>query len=595
MPMETREPIQYVELDIDYCTLSYGVGSCTAILGTTGELKCFNTFKTCQDKTNFSKGTKTLRFINNRPNLPKGFLAYPCLKEGGVSAFSSTVNIAGGNSKMSSFGKRATVEVNLHDFIDSDIYLDKYQKERISGAAQSSGIGYTPRDRGTFFSRLKSRFPYYAGRPLRVIDGYIQSNGTISVAQTRHFICTNMSGPDSDGSVTISGKDILTLADDKKAVAPFTSRGTLDVDITEEAGQTFKVLPEGIGVEYKTSGLAKIGSELVRYTRSSDTITLSGRGLYGTTAGTHSDGDTFQEALEIVRQRVDTVIYDLLVTYAKVDPAFCPTTEWEAEITRWMSSVKLDTVISTPTGVQQLIGELADLGLSIWWDEVNQKIGLQVSHPFTDEEVGSITDRDNIKEISQEDNDEERITQVRFYSKQSDPTVDYKTESNYDNISIIVDTDAEGENAYNESSIRSIYCRWLNKGALATIRIICLRLLGRYNSAPKTFTVKLDAKDRGYGLTSVVSLDTYLLSDDTGASIPTQMQIYKVTESKSGHEVTVYMQEFQYSGGRFGYVMPNTTTSTYNTATNAEKASGMYIVDGTTLKFSDNTGPYVFI
>ena len=593
--MANREPIQYVEMDIDYCSLSYGTGACAAILGTTGDLKCFNTFKTCQDIANFTKSVKTLKFINNRANLPKGLQAYPCLRENGITAFSSTVNIAGGNSKYNAFGRRATVDITLDDFIDSDTYLDKYQAERVSGAAQASGVGYNPKDRGTFFTRLKSRFPYYAGRPLRIIDGYID-DGVLTVVQTRHFIITDMKGPDSDGSITLSGKDVLALADDKKAVAPFTSKGKLDRDITEAVGQTFTLTPDGIGAEYSSSGWATIGSEVVAFTRSGDDITVTARAQYGTKISSHSEADTFQEAWNIQSMRVDDLLYELLTVYAKVDPTFCPkATKWEPEITTWLSGLKLDTVIAKPTGVSQLIGELAELGLSIWWDEVNQEIGLQASHPVTDEEITPISDRDNIKSISQEDNDDERITQVHFYLKQSDPTVDYKSKSNYDQINVIVDTDSESENAYDSSTIREVYCRWLNNGAQSITRLIALRLLNRFNTAPKTVTVTLDAADRGLGLTDVAKLSSYVITDETGAPKDTLMQVFQVKESKSGHEIQVSMQEFQYQGGRSGYCMPNTTTSTYDTATDLERAAGNFAVDGTTLKFSDGTGPYVAI
>lgn len=593
--MANREPIQYVEMDIDYCSLSYGTGACAAILGTTGNLKCFNTFKTCQDIANFTKLVKTLKFINNRANLPKGLQAYPCLRENGITAFSSTVNIAGGNSKYNAFGRRATVDITLDDFIDSDTYLDKYQAERVSGAAQASGVGYNPKDRGTFFTRLKSRFPYYAGRPLRIIDGYID-DGVLTVVQTRHFIITDMKGPDSDGSITLSGKDVLALADDKKAVAPFTSKGKLDRDITEDVGQTFTLTPDGIGTEYSSSGWATIGSEVVAFTRSGDDITITARAQYGTKISSHSEVDTFQEAWNIQSMRVDDLLYELLTVYAKVDPAFCPkATKWKPEITTWLSGLKLDTVIAKPTGVSQLIGELAELGLSIWWDEVNQEIGLQASHPVTDEEITPISDRDNIKSISQEDNDDERITQVHFYLKQSDPTGDYKTKSNYDQINVIVDTDSESENAYDSSTIREVYCRWLNNGAQSITRLIALRLLNRFNTAPKTVTVTLDAVDRGLGLTDVAKLSSYVITDETGAPKDTLMQVFQVKESKSGHEIQVSMQEFQFQGGRFGYCMPNTTTSTYDTATDLERATGNFAVDGTTLKFSDGTGPYVAI
>lgn len=590
--MANREPIQYVEIDVDYCTRTYGSSPCLAALGTTGTKKCFNTYATCQFKSAYVKTAKTLTFVNNRANLPKDLNAYPVLEEQGVSAFSSTVNIAGSDPRMSAFGRRATVAVKLVDFVDDDIGFDKYQTERVSGAAQSSAVGYNPVDYGTFFTRLKARWPYYAGRPLRVIDGYVDG-GVLTVDQTRHFIITNIVGPDSSGRVTIEGKDILALADDKKALAPKPSRGKIDRDL-DLVATTFVLTPAGIGAEYPTSGVASIGSEVISYTRSSDTITITGRGIKGTIASTHSIGDSFQEALNLEAARIDDTIYDLLVNYAKVDPSFCPlTTEWAPEINRWMSSVLLDTVVTKPTGVSQLLGELADLGISIWWDDVNQEVKILANHPVGDAAITDISDRNNIKKINQEDQDEDRITQIHFYTKQSDPTKDYKDKSNYDQIQVIVDTDAEGANAYNDTKVREVFCRFLNKGADAVVRVQALRLLQRFNTPPVHYTITLDSQDRALGLTDVLRLDSRIATDDAGLPVQKLLQVYRKEETRSGHELKVSAQAFIYEG-RYGYIMPN-GSPVYGSATQLQKDTGAFLVNGSTLTFSDGTGPYVFI
>lgn len=590
--MANREPIQYVEIDVDYCTRTYGSSPCLAVLGTTGPRKCFNTYATCQFKSAYVKTAKTLTFVNNRANLPKDLNAYPVLEEQGVSAFSSTVNIAGSDPRMSAFGRRATVAVKLVDFVDDDIGFDKYQTERMSGAAQSSAVGYNPVDYGTFFTRLKARWPYYAGRPLRVIDGYVDG-GVITVDQTRHFIITNIVGPDSSGRVTIEGKDILALADDKKALAPKPSRGKIDRDL-DLVATTFVLTPAGIGSEYPASGVASIGSEVISYTRSSDTITITGRGIKGTVASTHSIGDSFQEALNLEAARIDDTIYNLLVNYAKVDPSFCPlTTEWAPEINRWMSSVLLDTVVTKPTGVSQLLGELADLGISIWWDDVNQEVKILANHPVGDAAITDISDRNNIKKINQEDQDEDRITQIHFYTKQSDPTKDYKDKSNYDQIQVIVDTDAEGANAYNDTKVREVFCRFLNNGADAVVRVQALRLLQRFNTPPVHYTITLDSQDRALGLTDVLRLDSRIATDDAGLPVQKLLQVYRKEETRSGHELKVSAQAFIYEG-RYGYIMPN-GSPVYGSATQLQKDTGAFLVNGSTLTFSDGTGPYVFI
>ena len=591
--MANREPIQIVEIDVDYCTRTYGTSPCLAVLGKTGTNKCFNTYATCQYTSAFVKTPLTLKFVNNRSNLPKGLNAYPCLEERGITAFSSTVNIAGGDDRLGAFGRRATVEVKLKDFVSDDIGVDKYQTQRVSGAAQSSGVGYNPIDRGTFFTKLKSRWPYYAGRSLRVIDGFVD-NGVLTVDQTRHFIITNMIGPDKDGNVSFEGKDVLALADDKKAVAPKPSSGKLGSDIAIGTGVTFDLTPAGVGASYATSGWATIGSEVVSFTRSTDTITLTGRGLYGTAEATHSLNDSFQEALNVVSQRIDDVIYNLLVNYAGIPSSYCPlSTEWQPEVDKWLSGLSLDTVITKPTGVAQLIGELAILGVSVWWDEVNQKIKLQANHPVGNAAITSISDRNDIKYIEQEDKDEDRLTQVHFYSRQSDPTKDYKDKGYYNQINVLIDTDAEGVNAYNDTKIKEVFCRWLNNGADAIVRTLGIRLLKRFNTPPVNYTILLDAKDRSISLVDVIELDSRIVTDETGLPVKKLLQVFKRTEKRSGHEIEISAQAFVYEG-RYGIIRAS-GSPVYSLATDAQKKEGSWFVDGSTLLFSDGTSPYIFV
>jgi hypothetical protein len=45
----------FVEIELPVCTLTYGESPCTAALGVTGDKKCFNTRKTCQDIANYDE------------------------------------------------------------------------------------------------------------------------------------------------------------------------------------------------------------------------------------------------------------------------------------------------------------------------------------------------------------------------------------------------------------------------------------------------------------------------------------------------------------------------------------------------------------
>lgn len=573
-----RFPIQIVEIDIDFCTLIYGEGACTAVLGTSGVRKCYNTWNTCQVKSVYNKGTLTLRFVNPRANLPKTSNVYfPVLKS--VSAFSNSVNISGNNPRLGQLGRRGKVTVTLDDFPYHDRVTDKYAVERRDGTAQNDEGGYNPEDRGTFWTKFKKRSPNYAGRPLRVINTYILEDGTFDTSgdsQTRNFIITELKGPGDNNSVTIEAKDVLTLAEKKTAVAPTPSEGTLLEDIDETA-TSFTLSPENIGDDYPSSGFAVIGSEVVQYTRIDDTITLVSRGAKKTEASSHSIGDTFQVAVNYEDQFIYEVLDDLLGTYTNIDSGFIDSANYQTEVERWAPTVKINTTITEPTPVADLLGELSVLGASIWWDDVDQKIKLRMNHPLdVDETSTPISDTNSIKGISQEDRDEERITQVHFYSVQSNPTEGLRDKSNYDRVLVSIDTDAQREENYGEPRIREIFCRWLNTGNDSIVRIVSQRLLQRFTRAPEYFNITLDAKDISLGLTDILDVTSRVVSDETGAATTKKLQITEKSEVKSGHEVKIVCQSYEFDDF-YGYVMENDAND-YDSATDQEKEDGCYII-----------------
>ena len=48
-----KEKFWIIELDLDYCDNTYGLAPCAAAIGVTGDVKCFNTAKSCQDRSNY--------------------------------------------------------------------------------------------------------------------------------------------------------------------------------------------------------------------------------------------------------------------------------------------------------------------------------------------------------------------------------------------------------------------------------------------------------------------------------------------------------------------------------------------------------------
>lgn len=586
--MTIRKPLQIVEIDVDYCTRTYGSGLCSAALGVTGQAKCFNTFKTCQDTDNFNKTALTLRFAMNQDGLPVGQTIFPALQS--VSTNPTRINIAGVDDDTGALGRRERVTVRLQDFAYHDGLTDKYQSERVSGAAQA-GDGYNPQDRGTFFGKLRSRNPFYFGRALRVLNGFVGDE--LSAMRTQHYIIDEMSGPDVSGAVTFVAKDVLSIADNDKALCPAPSNGKLDRDIEDEDDAIFRITPSAAADAYPSSGKASIGDEIVEFTRTGTLITLTARGENGTDRQSHNELDTFQLAYRTNNALVSEVVSELLTDYAGIDPSYIDQATWDSEVARWLPGLRLRTVIPKPTGVLKLLAELAVHGVSIWWDGVNQKIRFRLNRlvDVTDD-VAQISDASNVLEGSVKvvDKPDLRVSQVVFYYDLINFAGAIENPENYRKAEAVVDLEAEGPLEYDQSQYRTFYSRWIDTGSDAAIKDIATRTLLRYRGIPANVTFDLDIKDVGsVDLGDILDLQTRVLQDETGAATPTEMQVMQFEETVPGHRVRVMAQTFAFRG-RYGFVTEN-SRGTYLTATEDQKRLGTYIApdaDG----FADATQAY---
>ena len=580
-----RKILQIVEIDIDTCGRTFGVAPCGAVLSASNPNKCYNTFQTCSFKSAFQRQSMTLKFCEASYPI-KGGEYIPVLKS--VGGYEQEVNIAGYNPNLGGIGRRASVKVVLHDFPTRDTETDKYWSERISGAAQV-GAGYDPIDRGSFWTKFKARNPNYAGRVLRVIQAHYNDAGGVVYDTIRTYVMDEIAGPDSSGeSVTITAKDILSLADNDKAMCPTPSPGRLLADITAEQ-TTVTLTPAGIGnAQYPASGWATIGSEIVQFSRVNNVLTLV-RGRSGTQAAQHSANDTVQVAFRVERIRADIVIRNLLVNFGNVPASYINFAEWQSEFDRWGSKMLLSATICKPNSVTKLLSEINQLGITLWWDEVAQRIRIKLNHP-PDEPVSEWSDRNNIMSIKQEDNDDERVTQIDVWTVQIDPTKELATD-NFLRGYLTVSADSQSPNMFGLPRTKTIQTRWLNHGDDSAVKIIAGRLLNRYKRAPVTYTVTVDAKDDP-SLTDVITLNTYLATDITGLPTPKLMQVYYRADEKSGSTVKAKLQLFQFDA-RYGQIAPN-NYPVYNQATPTQKIHGSFFV-GTSLTFADGSPPYQLV
>jgi hypothetical protein len=504
-----KKSLVYVEIEQDYCALNYGVAPCTASIPTTGAAKCFNTRKTCQDIANFSSDPVVIRFGIDTNYLPQDIECIPSIANWSVSP--AIISLG------EDLGLRAEMRVTLkdHPWSDTGPGGDKYVTER----------PYNPFDLGTFWGKWRARVQFIRGRAIRLIIGY--EGQTLAEMETRHFVIESFDGPTPEGTFTIIAKDPIKTLDDDRAQAPEPTNGFLVSDITDTA-TSFTLAPTGIGdAEYPASGFINIGgAEICSFTRSGNTMTLTARGQLGTTAVAHSAQDRAQIVLYYPGNDPADIIYDLMVDYAGIDPAFINLEDWQFETSSFLRRV-FSTVIPDPTGVKKLITELVQqAALSIWWDDVEQKIRLRVLRniELNVDEIGpDIIQRGSFKTMEQPD---KRVSQVWIYYGQSNPLSRLEEEKNYRSLAITIDSTAEVD--YGSSAIRKIFSRWIASGG----RIVATRVgdivLGRYRDPPRRFNFSLlrDIKPiiagQGY------RVKWWTIQDETGALTNAPIQITRL-------------------------------------------------------------------
>lgn len=552
-----REPITIVELEQDTCGLTYGVAPCTAVLGLTGDRKCFNTRATCQSTLNYQRQTKVLRFCSARERVPAGMI--PSVIS--VSSTPTRINIGGADAMSGPLGRRAAVTITLQDHPHNDVGVDPYQAERITGEAQADGVGYDPEQHGTFWSRWQARNPYHVGRALRVYDGYVGQD--LSEMLVRHYVIDRVDGPDADGKVTIRGKDILALAEGKRAQAPELSPGVLHEDV-DEAATTLRVVGAELD-DYPPNGTLRIGNEVMTYTGrslSGSVMTFTGitRGTDNTEVESHNAGDAVQHCLRFGGQPAYAVVRTLLRDYAGIPDSAIPYDEWEAEGSRWLASaIVSDTPITEPTGVDELIGELCEsFQFYVWVDERNQKVRMRAVRPVMEREITTLTDDANIIAGSQSIRHEpdHRITQLWVHLHQRDPTKAHDDPHNYTQIIAAPDLAAQSPEQYGDRRVRRVFGRFLANRA--QVPPLSVRMLARFRDTPRYLKLALDAKDRQLWAGDVARVYTRVDTDASGRIVPRLWQVISANERRPGELYEYELQRFTFLS-RYAFIVADDT------------------------------------
>lgn len=568
-----REPIQIFEIEQPSCSNTYGVSPCAAA----GTSKCFNTRATCQDTPNYNHDSSIFwRFTHASSNVvidtyeQDGTIvktpAIPSLVS--VSTVPTKINAGGASDDLSVLGRRASVKITLGDHQHDDSFADKYVDER----------PYNAFDSGTFWGKWIRRNPYYSAMKCRVYEGYVGE--TLDQMITKTYVVDAIDGANSQGKVSITAKDPLSLADDKRAIMPQTSDLELFAAINQS--QTTSIILTGaesdLSQEMGNTGANKyirIDDEIILYTGytvSTEQYTLTGvvRGQLGTTGASHSADESAQRVIHYDTMYSWLIAKDAILNYSTVPADYIDDAAWDTEGNLWLTPFQFTGTIAEPTPVVDILEELTrDSMFYIWWDERTQLIEMRALSPVSGN-IPAINNESNILKdsFSLSAKPDERVSRVIIYYNQKNPTANDDEISNYSNVRITVDGEAESEFLFNEVRSSSIFSRWMVSESQALQ--IGTRRLAAFADTPEYMRITMDAKDRSLWTADVVSVTVPQIQDEFGQAESGLWQIIAVEEIQYGDKIRYDLRRFTFQINRPAYWTADDQV-TYDLASDTDK------------------------
>ena len=601
-----KEHIYVVEVELDYCALTFGVAPCTAT--GSGDAKCFNTLNTCQDVPNYtgpitadtgvgyfnrilfgytrSSGSfiddgfavdDRVTFVDGKNKLLTSRITAVAALQIDVSGLgfikSATGDerlFAGGTTKTYRFCEPRSphpIGINAIPSIKS-INTTAAKIDIAGGMGERSNVSLTFRDhphsdididnyvdertwiasdRGLFWTKLRARNPNYQFRALRVLSGYLHNGEFIADNfKTRNYVIDKMDV--TAGTATITAKDPLKLASIKKAQVPKANSGRLIAALS--AGTTSATLtPAGVGeLEYAASGWIQLsGSEVSSFTRVADVLTLV-RGQYNTTARSHNISTTVQQCYQ-KNETVDLIIQDLLTNFSGISPSFINSAEWAAEVIQNPSiSGFLNGIITTPTDVNRVLKELSEAKPNYtYWDEINQAVRFEAlkEPPLTANLIDM--DQEIVKDsFKTKDLPKMRASTIYYTFGQFDPTKALTDLDNYTQTVVRIDTDSI--NKYTSDQTKKVISRWIDSTDKTSAENAAQMLGRRFSDIPREIKFSMEAKDSRLLIGQTRAVNHRDIVDVTGLPVDTNYQIISSRESKNFDYVGV---EFN-----FGQVLP---------------------------------------
>jgi len=513
----TTKSLQYAELVLKRCSRTYGASPCTAAVGVTGDFKCYNSPRTCQDPANYlGNEEQVIRWAMSTSDLPLTIDADPR-----ITSFSIRPQMLDPGE---SLGVRESGTVTLKDSLHNDVKFDKYIADR----------GYNTYNKGTYWGKFFARWGNIQGNEFRTVHGEVGQD--ISEMDRRYYIVEDSTGPDTNGNYSITFKDIIKFADDEKAQAPRPSGGVLSADITTSS-ESFTLSPVGIGAEYPASGIASIGDEAVSFTRSGDVITLTGRELYGSKLDEHEEGSTFQIAL-VIDSETPAEIINTLLFYTDTPAEYYDFAVWQAEVVEYIGRLYSATIMK-PTSIKMLMNEIiSEAGLIVYTDLQAKKIALKALRQFIP--FMSVNDDYILAgSISSKPQYNKRISQVWTYFGKRNPLEAQNKKDNYGSIYASVTSNPVVNLENSPQAIKEIYSRFITTANQPAAEAVNNSILARYETAPRQIALKLPptvAPKEG----QCISLQSRIFTDSQGdIADPFLAQVIQIERQPDHYKVSL--------------------------------------------------------
>jgi hypothetical protein len=490
---------------------------------------------------------------------------------------------------MGGLGTRGKATVTIKDFPWGDLDTDPYVSDRT----------YNPMSQGTYWGKFKGRNPYYRGAKAIIWTGFVDpSAGQVfdfSNFKPRYYIIDKIEGPSGGkrARVSIHLQDVLIKAFGEQSVYPSPNTETLSADLNETA-TSFSV-GSGEGAAYGTSGYIAIGTEVMSFTRSGDTFSVT-RAQFNTDAEEHDAGEVVQECLYYDDQLALTVFQDILENGCNIATADINTTDISNENAAWMESYKVTRLIAKPTACDELLNSLGEnRAFHMWADPFTGKVRCRAIRPNTDS-ITTYTDDENILADSMKavDSPKDRASTAIVYYGQINPFDGESKAGNFGGWAIW--QDAETASLYDEERIHKVYALWLGPNQHLDATSLANNWILRSKNTPTVLTFSLDAKDGvSLELTDACRVSTGAMQSPTGEHDTRAMQVLQrqeMTRRRGAAEYIFTAMDYQFDARYLILMEEGVDTENYSSATDEEKAGGGYLCNDSNVMPSDGSEGY---